>query len=83
MSDKIKETAPQCGDLLDLPEHVVGEIVDGDLFLWIVDPVAKTLESFVLHDGSWKLESAHGGDEIVRAVPFDAIELDLSVLWLE
>jgi Uma2 family endonuclease len=187
MSDKIKETAPQYGDLLDLPDHVVGEIVDGELyvnprpaapharassilgteitgpfdrgrggpggwwilfepelhlgadvlvpdlagwrrermptipdvaffeippdwicevvsprtvrldrtrkmpayarhgvsFLWIVDPVAKTLEAFVLHDGSWKLESAHGGDDTVRAVPFDAIELDLSLLWLE
>ena len=51
-------------------------------FLWIVDPVAKTLETFVLQDGSWTLAAAHGGDDTVRAVPFDAIELDLSALWL-
>lgn len=48
---------------------------------WMVDPREKTLEVFVLAGASWKLQDAHRGDSKVRAQPFDAIELDLSILW--
>jgi Uma2 family endonuclease len=48
---------------------------------WLVDPLAKSLEIFVLDGATWKLAAAHRGDVKVRARPFDAIELDLAVLW--
>jgi Uma2 family endonuclease len=51
--------------------------------LWIIDPKARTLEVFRLADGSWLMESAHSGDELVRAVPFDAIEIELGALWID
>src|SRR5207253_9668588 len=51
--------------------------------LWILDPLAHTLEVFRLHDGSWVLASTHAENEKVRAVPFDAVELDLARWWLE
>ena len=50
---------------------------------WIVDPLARTLEVFQLEGGSWKLVGQHESDELVRAPPFDALELDLLALWGE
>jgi Uma2 family endonuclease len=55
----------------------------GVSFLWMIDPKVKTLEVFRLFDGAWRLESSHGGDETVRAIPFDAVELDLAALWID
>jgi Uma2 family endonuclease len=48
---------------------------------WLVDPLRETLEVLVLGSGKWSLLSSHEGRVRVRAVPFDAIELDLGVLW--
>ena len=49
--------------------------------LWIIDPVARMLEVYRSDGEHWLLLGTHSGDEKIRAVPFDAIELDLSVLW--
>lgn len=51
-------------------------------YAWLIDPEQQSLEVFRLLDGRWTLVSAHEGDEIVRAEPFEAIELPLSALWL-
>jgi Uma2 family endonuclease len=48
---------------------------------WLVNPTNRTLEIFRRADSTWTLVAAHGGDEVVRAEPFDAIELDLGALW--
>lgn len=50
--------------------------------LWLVDPDDRTLEVYRLEAGRWSLIAVHAGDAKVRAEPFDAIELDLSHLWL-
>ena len=50
---------------------------------WLVDPSARTLEVLRLEQGKWQSMATHTGDEIVRAEPFDAIELDLLSLWGE
>lgn len=49
---------------------------------WIVDPVGRSLEVFRLEAGGWKLVGSYGGDDRVRPEPFDAVELELSALWL-
>jgi len=49
--------------------------------VWLVDPDGKTLEVFVLDGDTYRLVATHGGDAVVRAVPFDAIELELAALW--
>lgn len=49
--------------------------------LWLVDPLARTLEAFALADGAWTLIAALRDDEEVRVAPFDAIAFPLSVLW--
>ncbi|XXY52751.1 Uma2 family endonuclease [Sorangium sp. So ce269] len=49
---------------------------------WLVDPIARTLEVYVLgQDRRWGLAATHRDAAHVRVEPFDAIELDLSVLW--
>ena len=50
-------------------------------YFWIVDPAAKTLEVERLDGDSYRIVLAASEDEKVRAEPFDAIELDLALLW--
>lgn len=49
--------------------------------VWLVDPLLRTLEILELDGATWKILAVHRDDERVRAKPFDAIELDLAVLW--
>ncbi|WP_438020636.1 Uma2 family endonuclease [Sorangium sp. So ce315] len=49
--------------------------------LWLLDPLARTLEVFALEAGRWVVVGVHHGSARVRAEPFDAIELELSALW--
>jgi Uma2 family endonuclease len=51
--------------------------------LWIVDPIIRTLEVYRLEADRWVVAAAYGGTDVVRAEPFDAIELELSRWWLE
>jgi Uma2 family endonuclease len=49
--------------------------------LWLVDPAARTLEVLSARQGVWTLVGTHAGDEVVRAVPFDAVALELARWW--
>ncbi len=49
--------------------------------VWLVDALARTLEILRLDGGSYRLVTTFHGDAKVRAEPFDAIELDLAILW--
>jgi len=51
--------------------------------LWIVDPLARTLEVYRFEDRRWIVAATHGGDEIVHAEPFVTLELALGNWWLE
>lgn len=51
--------------------------------VWLVDPVAHTLEVLRLEGGRWTIVSTWSGLAVLRAEPFEAIELDLSLLWEE
>jgi Uma2 family endonuclease len=54
----------------------------GVRWVWLVDPLAQRLEVRVLGEhGRWGTAVTFEGAARVRAVPFDAIELDLAVLW--
>ena len=50
--------------------------------LWIIDPLARTLEIFELREGRWTLMGVHAGEDSVQAVPFDTLTLALDDLWL-
>jgi Uma2 family endonuclease len=50
--------------------------------VWLIDPIAKTLEVHSLDDDHrWRDVRVYEGDMRVHAQPFDAIELDLGALW--
>lgn len=50
--------------------------------VWLIDPIAKTLEVHALgEDHRWHDVRVYEGDVRVRAEPFAAIELDLGGLW--
>jgi Uma2 family endonuclease len=48
---------------------------------WLIDPIVKTLEVFRLDGESYRLVGTWHDDALVRAEPFDAIELELGALW--
>jgi len=50
--------------------------------LWIVDPLARTVENYRLENERWLLLDTYEGEGRVRAEPFDAIELDLAGWWI-
>jgi Uma2 family endonuclease len=51
--------------------------------LWLVEPLARTLEIFRLVGSEWLLVHSFAGEARVRAEPFEAIELELAFVWSE
>jgi hypothetical protein len=51
--------------------------------VWLVDPLLRTLEVLRLQTGKWLIVDTWKDDAKVRAEPFDAIELDLAILWAD
>ena len=49
--------------------------------LWLVDPLAMTLEVYRLDGDGWRLVDTFAGDESPRPEPFGALPLDLTNLW--
>ena len=56
---------------------------EGVRHAWLVDPLDRTVEVFRLERGAWAAIGTHTGDEMLRAEPFDALEIDLLALWGE
>jgi Uma2 family endonuclease len=54
---------------------------EGVPWAWLIDPLARTLEMLKLEGGRWTILATHAGSEVVRAEPFEAIELELASLW--
>lgn len=49
--------------------------------VWLVDPRLQLLDVLRLDGDTYRLVQSHGEAEVVRAEPFDAIELELGALW--
>jgi Uma2 family endonuclease len=56
---------------------------EGVRHVWWVDPEARTLEVLQLEGTHFLLLGSHSGKAQVRAPPFEALELELAVLWGE
>ena len=56
-------------DVLNAPENTVAEILDGELFL------------SRLREGAWTIVAVWEDAAVVRAEPFEAIEMELGRLW--
>ncbi|MEM9188951.1 MAG: Uma2 family endonuclease [Myxococcota bacterium] len=49
--------------------------------LWLIDPEAQTLEIYRRSSELWLAVASHAASTVIRAEPFDAVELDLGALW--
>jgi Uma2 family endonuclease len=53
----------------------------GATHAWLVDPDARTLEVFRLSAAGARAIGTYSGDAVVRAEPFEEVELELGSLW--
>jgi Uma2 family endonuclease len=51
--------------------------------VWLVDPLQRMLDVLRRQDAAWLLAATHQGEAKIRAEPFDAIELELGILWAD
>lgn len=52
-------------------------------WVWLIDPLQHTLEVLHRNESDWTLRGSWRDDERARAEPFEAIELELAVLWAD
>lgn len=52
-------------------------------YAWIVDPVAKGVESYTRQGLGWYQVATHEGAAVISAVPFEAGEINLARLWID
>jgi Uma2 family endonuclease len=50
--------------------------------VWLIDPEKMTLEVYARSEQRWILLNSFAGNNIIRAAPFEAIEMDLGSLWI-
>jgi Uma2 family endonuclease len=53
----------------------------GVSWLWLVDPVAESVEVMRLRSGLWSIVGVHAHDVVVRLEPFEAVEFELAAWW--
>jgi Uma2 family endonuclease len=51
--------------------------------VWLLDPIARTLEVLRLEADRWVIHATHGGNDVMRAEPFVEIDLELASLWAD
>lgn len=49
--------------------------------LWLLDPIDQLLEVYALGRRGWEAIGTYSGTKVVRAEPFESVELDLSLIW--
>jgi Uma2 family endonuclease len=80
--DWVCEVLSRSTEKLDRDEKLPLYSEHGIRHVWLLDPIAKSLEVYTLAEaGHWREVRTHRGDGPVRAEPFDVIELDLTALW--
>jgi Uma2 family endonuclease len=81
--DWICEVLSKSTEAVDRSKKLPIYAAQGVSHVWLVDPIAKTLEVYSLDsDRRWRDVRVYEGDARVRAQPFEAIELDLAGLWV-
>jgi Uma2 family endonuclease len=50
-------------------------------YAWIVEPEQQTIEAYQRQGDLWTLLGTYGEEPIVRIEPFEAIEIDLTLIW--
>lgn len=50
-------------------------------YLWYIDPEARTVTVSHLESGRWLELGVYGAEQVMRAAPFDAVEIPLQPWW--
>jgi Uma2 family endonuclease len=79
--DWICEVLSRSTQSFDRVDKMASYAAAGIKHAWLVHPIRRTLEVFRLHRGKWRAVATHQADAQVHAEPFEAIELDLALLW--
>jgi Uma2 family endonuclease len=80
--DWVCEVLSRSTEKLDRDEKLPLYAEQGVGHVWLVDPTARTLEAYTLGEsGRWREVRHYRADERARIASFEAIELDLSLLW--
>ena len=53
----------------------------GVQYAWLIDPIARTLEVLGVTATTWTPLARHREAEVVHAAPFEAVALELGMLW--
>lgn len=80
--DWICEVLSRSTQALDRTEKMAIYAREGVRHAWLVDPIARTLEVYRLQATEWLRIGTWRDAALVRAEPFDAIELELGALWI-
>jgi len=56
---------------------------EGVRHAWLVDPVTRTIEVLRLEGGRWVVADTLGASQVARIEPFEAIALEVGLLWDE
>jgi len=79
--DWVCETLSPSTERIDRGKKLAIYAREGVGHLWLLNPIAETLEAYRLEQGRWLLLVTHAGDVAARVEPFDAVELELWRLW--
>ncbi|HWO22634.1 MAG TPA: Uma2 family endonuclease [Kofleriaceae bacterium] len=80
--DWICEVLSKSTEAIDRMKKLPIYAAHGVSHVWLIDPIAKTLEVHTLGDDRrWRDVRIYEGDARVRAEPFAAIEIELAGLW--
>jgi Uma2 family endonuclease len=81
--DWVCEVLSRSTEKLDRDEKLPYYAAHGVRHVWLLDPIDRRLEVYALdaETQGWREVRIHQGDTVIRAAPFDAIELDLGALW--
>lgn len=79
--DWVCEVLSPSTEVLDRAEKMEIYRRDNVRHVWLIDPRARTQELYRHGDDAWTRVAIHHGDALVRAEPFEAIELPLGRLW--
>lgn len=79
--DWVAEIVSPSTEDIDRAEKVPVYAREGVSWVWLLDPDIRTLEVFRLDGPSYRVHAVWRNDAVVRAEPFDAVEIPLSTLW--
>lgn len=80
--DWVCEVLSKSTESIDRNEKLPLYAAQGVAHVWLIDPIAKSLEVHVLGENRrWREVLVHQGDVRIRVPPFEAIEVDLGALW--